>query len=224
MLRPRYLGFVGQDSTVQLLDIETAKKVRDDPVYGFSQYIVDHGVANIYGKQIFEGNVPLEPSIGAASAIGIVEKAPDGSTKVYRKKQLGIETTTIRDNAKKFHRPEDSKSPYGNVKNIENKTLEKNKQDSEEDIEEEQEEPTVVHEEDIDLTWIRDDKSILMEQQLKDDEPLVLEQQLTEDSENRNVEIVKKYILPIDFEDEEKYEETIDDEDDDISLPWGWVG
>jgi hypothetical protein len=116
LLRKRYLGWLGFDREVELLDKSVAQRARDDPVYGFTHYIVDHGVANVFGKQLFEGKMPLEPSIGAASAIGIVEKDLDGTTKVYRKKALGLKNEPLRDTAKHFHKysaPEEPrKEPY----------------------------------------------------------------------------------------------------------------
>jgi hypothetical protein len=116
LLRKRYLGWLGFDREVELLDKSVAQRARDDPVYGFTHYIVDHGVANVFGKQLFEGKMPLEPSIGAASAIGIVEKDLDGTTKVYRKKALGLKNEPLRETAKHFHKysaPEEPrKEPY----------------------------------------------------------------------------------------------------------------
>jgi len=107
LLQPKNLYWVtGQDKDVKLLDEETAKIIRDHPVTGYSHYISDHGAANVFGKQVFEGKMPLEPAIGAASAIGSVEQDQDGHTRVLKKQQMGIEPKTIRQVADKFHRVE----------------------------------------------------------------------------------------------------------------------
>ena len=122
LIRDMSLEFIGYDRLVTLLDRTTAMLVRDDPVSGFSHYLVDHGVARVFGRELHEGKVPLEPAIGAASAIGIVEKDMDGTTKVYTKKQLGLKNEPLREIAKKFYRPGGEENEYSRAKDIDHET------------------------------------------------------------------------------------------------------
>ena len=174
LLRQRYLGWLGFERDVMLLDKLTAQRVRDDPVYGFTHYIVDHGVANVFGKQLFEGKMPLEPSIGAASAIGLVEKDMDGTTRVFRKRALGLKNEPLRDTAKHFHKysaPEEPrKEPFEYIMEERQKKLKEKEQQADADIEgaemtdeermEREETPMdaeedILYEEDMEPSWLK---------------------------------------------------------------------
>jgi len=167
LLRPKNLYWIlGRDRVVELLDTQTARIIRDDPVYGFSHYIVDHGVANVFGRQVFEGKMPLEPAIGAASAIGIVERGMDGKTDVYTKKQLGIETRPLREVAKQFHSTGEEKQKP--------KIIEQQKEPFEiakEELEKRQQEEEEIQEE-LDLGWLKEDaqRKLMDSHELKKDE------------------------------------------------------
>lgn len=171
LVRRRNLYWLNIDQEVELMDKETARAIRDDPVYGFSHYIVDRGVANVFGKQIFEGKMPLEPAIGAASAIGIVEKdRQSGKTSVYTKKQLGIETKSVRDIAKKFHSGDVEDNRVSDMKDVDNKDkqVKENYEYAREMIlKKKEEEEKRLLEEDMDPSWIKSDKEVLLEQEWK---------------------------------------------------------
>lgn len=169
-LRVRSLHWIGIDREVQLVDNETAKAIRDDPVYGFSHYIVDHGVANVFGKQLFEGKMPLEPAIGAASAIGIVEKdRMTGKTSVFTKKQLGIDSKSARDIAKKFHSGTMEETKLSEIRDVDNKDkpIKENYELAREQIlkRKAEEEKKMLREEDMEPNWIKNDMEILIQQE-----------------------------------------------------------
>lgn len=194
LLRKRYLGWLGFDRDVELLDKSVAQRARDDPVYGFTHYIVDHGVANVFGKQLFEGKMPLEPSIGAASAIGIVEKDLDGTTKVYRKRALGLKNEPLRETAKHFHKysaPEEPrKEPYEYIMDEQKKKrqAQQRAQRVQGELGTEQEEPTAEQqiEDDEEKMPVEIEEDILYEEDM---EPNWLkgEQPFTEDEERAEV-------------------------------------
>lgn len=154
----------GKDKQVRLLDEKTARIIRDHPVTGYSHYISDHGAANVFGRQVFEGKMPLEPAIGAASAIGLVEQDPDGHTRVMKKQQMGIEPQSIRQVADKFHRVEPEtpellknkrqKQQYEEVYDLAKQRKEELEAEEDEEAEEEfedAEEPFFLHSDDMDL-------------------------------------------------------------------------
>ena len=203
LLRKRYLGWLGFDREVELLDKTVAQRARDDPVYGFTHYIVDHGVANVFGKQLFEGKMPLEPSIGAASAIGIVEKDMDGSTKVYRKKALGLKNEPLRETAKHFHKysaPEAPvKEPYEYIMDEQKKKQQalRQSQKVQGELGTEQEEPSA-------------------EQQMEDDEegPVNVEEELLYEDDLEPGWL--KGEQPITEDEEEEYTEVADEEEKEL--------
>jgi hypothetical protein len=252
LLRIRNLHWIGFDRDVQLLDSETAKTIRDDPVYGFSHYIVDHGVANVFGRQIFEGKMPLEPAIGAASAIGIVEQDKhSGKTQVYTKKQLGIKSDSARGIAKKYYTGKEAESAFSNIKKINNKDTKRVKQNYEIARDEilkrkEEKEKELLDEDDIEPSWIKNDEEILRKQELKEERtPELLNERIEvplniprrkdrpkeRKPEEEKEQLPSEYIEILDEEDEdqeEQEEEEIElgyeepDDEDDI-IPVDYV-
>jgi hypothetical protein len=218
LVRKRNMHWIGYEKDVQLLDTETAKVIRDDPVYGFSHYIVDHGVANVFGKQIFEGKMPLEPAIGAASAIGIVERdRQSGKTSVFTKKQLGIESTTIRDIAKKFHSGKIEETRMSEMRDIENKEkpIKENYEVAREQIlkRKAEEEKKLLKEEDIKPDWMKSDSDILVLQERK----IEITPPLKEDGEQGIPLWNKKEVIDVDdyeINGRENEDEEYEDEDD----------
>lgn len=250
LVRPRSLYWIGHDIDIQLLDKDTAKVIRDDPVYGFSHYIVDHGVANVFGKQIFEGKMPLEPAIGAASAIGIVEQdRQSGKTSVFTKKQLGIETQSIRDIAKKFHTGKIEDNRMADMRDIENKEkpIKENYEVAREQIlkkKAEEEKKKLAMEEDVTPDWIKREADELIKQSLKKevmpplkdgieagiplwhrDEPELkieqeTEEEFVEDEENQEEQYEAPEETDLFIPVDVKEKDEEEDEEDDVRLPF----
>jgi hypothetical protein len=210
LYRKRNLYWLGIDAIVELLDRDTAKAIRDDPVYGFSHYLVDRGVANVFGKQIFEGKMPLEPAIGAASAIGIVEQdRHSGKTSVYTKKQLGIDSKSVRDIAKKFHSEGMEDSGMGKIKDLDNKdrSVKENYEIARDMIlKKKEEEEKKLLEEDMEPSWIKSDADILAQQVLKREQTPQLKGE-----REAGIPLWHRKDRIIDIEPEEEYE--VDDEE-----------
>jgi hypothetical protein len=244
LIRKMSLGFLGFNKEVELLDLNLAMLIRDDPVYGFSHYLVDHGVARVFGRELHEGKVPLEPAIGAASAIGIVEKDMDGTTKVYTKKQLGIKTETLRETAKRFYSVGTEPSRLGEVRTIENQpqkeTIEYIKEEMEkkrkaeeaaiepewvqkkEESEDEEEQPREL---DIalnpDIVGIEPDSDTMYPSWV-DEAQLRRKEREEKNRIKEQKQIDKEYILPFDYDEEEgeQTEEEGEEEDDDYLVPF----
>lgn len=209
---------IGEDRDVKLLDERTAKIIRDHPVTGYSHYISDHGAANVFGRQVFEGKMPLEPAIGAASAIGLVEQDPDGHTRVMKKQQMGIEPQSIRQVADKFHRVEPEtpslikrrgKQQYEHVYEEAKKAKEEREQ--QEDTEETQE-AQILEDADTPFFLTSEDDSLEL---VEDETPeLVGDQEIQPAREEEND------VLVPDTQMYPSKEQEDDDDDEDVSLPF----
>lgn len=210
LLQPKNLYWItGEDIDVKLMDEDTARVIRDHPVTGYSHYISDHGAANVFGRQVFEGKMPLEPAIGAASAIGIVEQDQEGRTHVLKKQQMGIEPKSIRQVADKFHRVEPEtpdllkrKRPKEMYEEIHDRALEAkeererrgDQQDSDQDVLE----PHFLYEDEMELKEEKQQTPPLKEEKevqlVHDTEPQTVPQQLM--LEKDDDEDDEEYYLP----------------------------
>lgn len=103
---PKPLNWLGYDRTVTAMDVETAKILRDDSVRSSVIRIANRGTATVYGTK-----PPEETKIGAASAIGLVEKTEEGNLKITRKKELGHEDKHGGELISEFHNIENPTEP-----------------------------------------------------------------------------------------------------------------
>lgn len=210
LIRAMNLEFIGFDREVTFLDRETAMLVRDDPVSGFSHYLVDHGVARVFGRELHEGKVPLEPAIGAASAIGIVEKDMDGTTKVFTKKQLGLKNEPLREIAKKFYRPGGVENEYSRAKDIQHET--QIQKEPFEYIAEELEKKKRKEESEIEPTWMMQEEL----KEIQDEEEQEERKEVPEVDYNQPREIdilANPDIVAIDQENELMYPSWVDEKE-----------
>ena len=82
---------------LQLLDPDTARIVRNDPLYGFAPRYMIEGVAQTYGEDVLKNKANPEITIGAASEIAIVKENKEGNVEIIRKSELGLENKDIFD-------------------------------------------------------------------------------------------------------------------------------
>lgn len=217
LLQPKNLFWItGQDKTIKLLDEDTARMIRDHPVTGYSHYLTDHGAANVFGRQVFEGNMPLEPAIGAASAIGVVEDTPDGKTRVLKKTQMGIEPKTIRQVADKFHRVEPEtpqllqkkERPKEMYEEIHDQALQRKEEDAAHD--------TIIEEDDVAPLFLLEDDQDLEIQDAQETPPLVGDEEVAAYTENPE----ERLLIPETQLHRPRRGKREDEEDEESSLPF----
>ena len=80
-----------------LLDEETFRILRSDPIFGFAPRLAMEGAAQLYGEDVLKGRANVEVTIGAASEIAVVNEDKSGHVEIIRKKDLGMDNPDIFD-------------------------------------------------------------------------------------------------------------------------------